>query len=56
MPCGGIREELGDESKSLFGRTFQCEYGNNEAPLIFDNGDPVADMLYTTNFAFVGAV
>ena len=25
-----------------------------EAPLIFDNGDPVADMLYTTNFAFVG--
>ena len=22
--------------------------------MIFDNGDPVADMLYTTNFAFVG--
>ena len=55
VPCGGIREELGDESKSLFGRTpSNAEYGNNEAPLIFDNGDPVADMLYTTNFAFVG--
>ena len=41
VPCGGIREELGDESKSLFGRTpSNAEYGNNEAPLIFDNGDP----------------
>ena len=29
-------------------------YGSTEASLIFDNGDPVADMLYTTNFAFVG--
>jgi hypothetical protein len=25
-----------------------------EAPLIFRNGDPVADMLYTSNFAFFG--
>lgn len=55
VPCGGIREELGDESKSSFGRTLSNEaYGVTEAPLIFDNGDPVADMLYTTNFAFVG--
>lgn len=53
--CGGIREELGDPSKSSFGRTpSNEEYGVTEAPLIFDNGDPVADMLYTTNFAFVG--
>jgi hypothetical protein len=24
----------------------------HEAPLIFENGDPIADMLYTSNFAF----
>ena len=55
VSCGGIREELGDASKSSFGRTpSNKEYGVTEAPLIFDNGDPVADMLYTTNFAFVG--
>lgn len=55
VSCGGIREELGDASKSSFGRTpSNEEYGITEAPLIFDNGDPVADMLYTTNFAFVG--
>lgn len=55
VPCGGIREELGDPSKSTFGKTPSNEkYGESEAPLIFDNGDPIADMLYTTNFAFVG--
>lgn len=55
VDCGGIREELGDESKGSFGQTPSNEaYGKNEAPLIFKNGDPVADMLYTTNFAFVG--
>ena len=55
VTCGGIREELGDESKSSFGHSPSNEaYGSTEASLIFDNGDPVADMLYTTNFAFVG--
>lgn len=55
VSCGGIMEELGDPGKSSFGRTPSNEkYGESEAPLIFDNGDPVADMLYTTNFAFVG--
>ena len=29
-------------------------YGTNEASLIAQNGDPVADLLYTTNFAFLG--
>lgn len=55
VPCGAIREELGDPSKGDFGgpRNNQ-EYGGNEAPLIFHNGDPVADMLYTSNFAFFG--
>lgn len=55
VTCGGIREELGDPSKSSFGKTPSNElYGVTEAPLIFDNGDPISDMLYTTNFAFVG--
>ena len=50
--CGAIREELG-AGKGQFGRTASNkEYGLHEAPLIFDNGDPVADMLYTSNFAF----
>lgn len=53
--CGAIREELGDSSKGLFGKVRSNDaYGKEEAPLIFDNGDPVADMLYTSNFAFFG--
>ena len=55
VACGGIREELGNEAKSMFGCTPSNDaYGQTEASLIFKNGDPVADMLYTTNFAFVG--
>lgn len=50
---GAIREELGGEGKGRYGRTASNEeYGLHEAPLIFENGDPVADMLYTSNFAF----
>lgn len=52
MTNGAIREELG-AGKGLFGRTPSNDaYGKTEAPLIFENGDPVADMLYTSNFAF----
>lgn len=50
--CGAIREELGG-GNGMFGTTkSNKEYGLHEAPLIFKNGDPVADMLYTSNFAF----
>lgn len=50
--CGAIREELGP-GQGKYGRTpSNKEYGLREAPLIFDNGDPVADMLYTSNFAY----
>ncbi len=50
---GGIREELGSATEGMFGATKKNEdYGKTEAPLIAVNGDPVADMLYTTNFAF----
>lgn len=55
MECGAIREELGDPTKGDFaGPKSNADYGRGEAPLIFHNGDPVADMLYTSNFAFFG--
>lgn len=55
QPCGAIMEELGDPSKGSYGKVrSNAEYGLKEAPLIAENGDPVADMLYTTNFAFIG--
>ena len=53
VECGAIREELGDQSKGQYGaEKSNADYGRSEAPLIFKNGDPVADMLYTSNFAF----
>jgi len=54
-PCGAIREELGLPEKGKYPppRT-NAEYATNEASLIARNGDPVADLLYTTNFAFLG--
>lgn len=52
---GALREELGAGAKGMFGTTrSNAEYGLHEAPLIFKNGDPVADMLYTSNFAIFG--
>ena len=51
--CGAIREELGGSGKGKFGKTkSNDDYGRHEAPLIFENGDPIADMLYTSNFAY----
>ncbi|MFC4872522.1 hypothetical protein [Negadavirga shengliensis] len=53
VESGAIREELGGVDKGRYGRTkSNQEYGLHEAPLIFENGDPIADMLYTSNFAF----
>ncbi len=51
-PCGGIREELGTAGKGFYGppKTNQA-YGTGEEPLIFRDGEPVSDMLYTDNFA-----
>jgi hypothetical protein len=49
---GAIREELG-AGPGLFGHSrSNSAYGKSEAALIFQNGDQVADMLYTSNFAF----
>ncbi|NDV58261.1 hypothetical protein D0T85_09130 [Bacteroides sp. 519] len=55
VKSGAIREELGDAAGGMFGRTkSNSQYGKHEAPLIHENGDPVADLLYTNNFAFIG--
>ncbi|NND05979.1 MAG: hypothetical protein HKN87_06345 [Saprospiraceae bacterium] len=53
VDCGALREELGIGDNGKYGAPkSNADYGTNEAPLIHVNGDPVADMLYTTNFAF----
>jgi len=52
--CGAIREELGKPGMGQYGPPRSNEeYGTAEATLIHSNGDPVADLLYTTNFAFL---
>lgn len=54
QPNGAIREELGPQGKGKYPQpSSNAAYGTGEAPLIQQNGDPVADMLYTTNFAFL---
>lgn len=54
-PCGAFREELGLPGNGVFPPPASNEaYGTTEASLIQENGDPVCDLLYTTNFAFLG--
>lgn len=55
QPCGAIRELLGEPGKGSYGppRTNE-EYGTKEAALVQENGDPACDLLYTTDFAFLG--
>jgi hypothetical protein len=52
---GALREELGGPGMGSYGppRTNE-DYGKHEATLLQENGDPICDMLYTTNFAFLG--
>lgn len=53
--CGAIREELGLPGRGMYPPPpSNATYGTNEASLIAENGDPVADLLYTTNFALLG--
>lgn len=53
QPGGAIQEELGTPGLGLCEEVkSNSEYGAHEAPLIAKNGDPVADMLYTCNFAY----
>jgi hypothetical protein len=52
---GGIREKLGKTGKGMYPPpASNQDYGGTEASLIQQNGDPVCDLLYTTNFAFLG--
>ncbi|MCP4645467.1 MAG: hypothetical protein GY851_33800 [bacterium] len=48
---GAIRETIGDDGQ---GTASNAEYGTRETSLIQENGDPVADLLYTCNFALIG--
>lgn len=53
--CGAIREEIGAmTSGQMTPPRTNADYGTAEAPLIQTNGDPLADLLYTMNFAFLG--
>lgn len=53
--CGAIREEIGPLANGTYPPSqSNAAYGTTEASLIQENGDPVADLLYTTNFAFIG--
>lgn len=53
--CGAIREELGGPGKGSYGPPRSNEdYGKHEATVLQANRDPICDMLYTSNFAFLG--
>lgn len=53
--CGAVREQVGDRGMGAYAPYASNEaYGTNEAPLIQCNGDALSDLLYTTNFAFLG--
>lgn len=55
VECGALREEIGALGMSgLRPPQKNAEYGMREAPLIQKNGEPVCDLLYTSNFAFLG--
>ena len=55
VPCGAIREELGTPGLGDYPPPASNQaYGTNEASLIQQDGDPVCDLLYTVNFAFLG--
>ncbi len=52
VACGAIREEVGTSGGQYGPPRSNRAYGRNEAPVIHTNGDPIADMLYTSNFGF----
>lgn len=55
QPCGAIAEKVGDLKDGHYPPPSSNEsYGTTEAPVIQQNGDPAADLLYTQNFAFLG--
>ena len=54
-PCGAIQDAFGDLSLGKYPPPRSNEsYGTTESSLIQQNGDPATDLLYTTNWAFIG--
>lgn len=54
-PSGAIAERLGPAGQGDYPPPgSNAAFGTNEAPLIQSDGDPAADLLYTTNFALLG--
>ncbi|MCI0512108.1 hypothetical protein L0128_02740 [candidate division KSB1 bacterium] len=52
---GAIQEMLGAAGHGSYQPpASNALYGADEAPLLQSNGDPVSDLLYTTNFALLG--
>lgn len=52
---GALREEIGALSQGqMHPPQSNDAYGTGETPLLQQNGDPVSDLLYTSNFAFLG--
>ena len=55
VDCGAVLDMFGDVSKGTYPPPQSNEaYGTTEASLIQNNGDPATDLLYTTNWAFLG--
>ena len=55
QPCGAIPEELSDATTGHFLAPSSNEaYGTSETPLLQEDGDPVSDQLYMTNFTLIG--
>lgn len=55
VPCGAVREELGELSKGRCAPPSSNEaYGTTESSLMQNNGDPICDLLYTLNSGFLG--
>ncbi len=54
VDCGAIEEQIGENKGKYHPPSSHEDYGKNEAPLLQQNGDPVADLLYTMNFALLG--
>ncbi len=53
VEVGALREELGEGSKGRYGAPkSNSSYGHAGAPVIHSNGEPITDMLCTSNFAF----
>jgi hypothetical protein len=52
--CGALREEIGPGHSHYGPPASNDRYGTSEASLLQQNGDPACDLLYTSNFAFLG--